>query len=106
MTTDQRATYLVDEFLAHAQGQKDDESLPAKAAARAIREFWGAIKAMLRSGGFAELPDYTGDLTWPTCCGTSTKAARGRPVSVTGMRQAMFMRRPVGDHAHARPGEP
>ena len=90
MTTDQRATYLVDEFLAHAQGQKAYESLPAKAA-RAIREFWGAIKAMLRSGGFAELPNYTeSDLAY--LLRNIHKAARGRPVSVTGMRQAMFMR--------------
>ena len=95
----------MDEFLAHAQGQKAYESLPAKAA-RAIREFWGAIKAMLRSGGFAELPNYTeSDLAY--LLRNIHKAARGRPVSVTGMRQAMFMRAaPDGNRGTFDPTNP
>ena len=86
-------------------GQKAYESLPAKAA-RAIREFWGAIKAMLRSGGFAELPNYTeSDLAY--LLRNIHKAARGRPVSVTGMRQAMFMRAaPDGNRGTRDPDQP
>lgn len=45
-----RAVYLTDEFIAHAQGQKAYRTMPGKVK-QAIREFIGAIRNILRSSG-------------------------------------------------------
>lgn len=58
MTQSQRAMYLVDEFLALANQQKAVDTLPEKTV-RAIQEFIGVIRDVLRRNGFAELPNLT-----------------------------------------------
>ena len=54
----QREFLLMDEFLAHAQGKRAYESLPAKVK-RALQEFWGALRSWLRSKGMANLAAFT-----------------------------------------------
>ena len=49
----QQFTYLADEFLAHAQGMKAYQSLPAKAL-QLIKEILGAIRNWLKTKGFIE----------------------------------------------------
>lgn len=58
ITSRDRAVYLVDEFLAHAKGQQVYDSLPARIK-RAIKEFIGKIRDLLRKSGFVELPKAT-----------------------------------------------
>lgn len=50
-----RNAYLVDEFVAHLNQQQALEKLPQRVL-RAIKEFIGAIRDVLRKNGFAELP--------------------------------------------------
>lgn len=89
ITADERMTYLVDEFLAHAQGMRAYETLPDKIK-RSVQEFWGAIRAMLKSAGFVELPKYTeSDLAF--LLRNIHTAAQGQTVSMVGVKQARFL---------------
>ena len=58
ITGGQRAAFIVDEFVAHANGQRAYETLGQKAA-RAIREFIGAAREWLREHGFNGVSEYT-----------------------------------------------
>lgn len=58
MTAAERSVYLVDEFLAGAQGRTAYEKLPERIL-RAVREFWGAIRSLLRTKGFMELAEFS-----------------------------------------------
>lgn len=51
MTSEERAVYLVDEVLAHLSQVQAGQTLPAKIK-RAVLEFIGKIRAMLRDKGF------------------------------------------------------
>lgn len=85
-----RHAFLAEEFLAHAEGQRAYEKLPAKIK-RAAHEFWGEFRDWLRSSKFvriaealgAKLDDFTqADLAWTLKgirqqeAGTGSKAIR------------------------------
>jgi hypothetical protein len=85
-----RHAFLAEEFLAHAEGQRAYEKLPAKIK-RAIREFYGEFRDWLRGSRFvriaeamgAKLGDFTqADLAWTLKgvrqqeAGTGSKAIR------------------------------
>lgn len=80
-------SYLVDEFLANAQGTKAYATLPQKIKT-AIQEFYGAIRNWLRQQGFAELAKFT-DADLAYLLRSIHKAAQGNAASVRG--KPMFM---------------
>ena len=57
MTSGQRRSYLIDEFLAYSQGQKAYATFPQKIKT-AIQEFFGYMRDALRQTGFVELAKY------------------------------------------------
>ena len=58
MKADAASVYLIDELLSHANQLQAGEKLPARIT-RALKEFYGAIRDMLRRWNFKELPDLT-----------------------------------------------
>lgn len=54
----ERPFYLVDELLAHMQGERVYDSLPDRVK-RLIQEFWGAVRDRLRGLGFTGLSEYS-----------------------------------------------
>lgn len=89
---DQRInSYLVDEFLAHVQGNKAYATLPQKIKT-AIQEFYGAIRNWLRQQGFAELAKFT-DADLAYLLRSIHQAAQGN--AAIGSSKPMFM---VGWH--------
>ncbi len=54
-----RNAFIVDEFLAEAEGRRAYEKLPAKAM-RALREFYGKLRAWLKGNGFTGLAEVMG----------------------------------------------
>ena len=76
----ERSRYLIDEFLAHANQQKASENMPERIS-RAIQEFIGAMRDVLRRLGFKELPDVSdADLAFLLKkINTATKAEAGKP---------------------------
>jgi len=79
ITSSRRNEYLVDEFVAHVAGQQAYETLPARIK-RAIKEFIGAIRQILRKAGFAELPELS-DSDMAYLVRQTGKAAAGRKVT-------------------------
>lgn len=85
-----RPAFLVDEFLAHVEGQRAYEKFP-QSVVRAIREFYGEFRDWLRSSKFVKIADAVGvnigtftqsDLSWTLKkirqqqAGTGSKAIR------------------------------
>lgn len=85
-----RPAFLVDEFLAHVEGQRAYEKFPQNVV-RAIREFYGEFRDWLRSSKFVKIADAVGvnlgnftqsDLSWTLkkirqqTAGTGSKAIR------------------------------
>mgnify|MGYP000029403952 CR=1 FL=1 len=56
LPADYKAAFLIDEFLAHSNQLQADEKLPARIM-RAVKEFIGAVRDMLRKRGYKELPE-------------------------------------------------
>ena len=95
----------MDEFLAHAQGQKAYESLPAKGRQGHPGVLGGRDQGDAALRWIRRAAELTPNLTWPAA--EHPQGARGRPVSVTGMRQAMFMRAaPDGNRGTFDPTNP
>lgn len=85
-----RPAFLVDEFLAHVEGQRAYEKFP-QSVVRAIREFYGEFRDWLRSSKFVKIAEAVGvnldnftqsDLSWTLKkirqqqAGTGSKAIR------------------------------
>lgn len=60
MSIAERAEFLVDEFLAHANGSKAYDKFPARIK-KAIQEFIGAVRDALRRANFGYLHSRVGN---------------------------------------------
>lgn len=96
---ERQAFYLADELLAHMQGKRATESLPERIV-RAVREFIGAVRNILRKIGFAELSKVS-DADLAFLLRRMAEAAEGGGKYVSGALP-MFMRKDDTKEAYER----